>query len=145
MKVRKATKQRKDFRAFNKLCYRTGYSYEVGKKSDERNYDATIDPPLEYAEYCREIDNADREYYMLVDENKVIGIVTVEGNIVEQFVIGREYQLNGNGRVFYEVLENILRSKGEKEIILSCYYAGSIAFWEKMGFRKNGQFFIKEM
>ncbi len=146
MKVRKALKERTDYEAFDKLYYKTEYSYEEGRISQERTEVDPIDPPMTYGEYCENIDMGFQEYLMLENDNgEIIGSATVIDNKIDEFVIDRVHQLKGNGRVFYQLLEHRIKSMGADKVYLSCYYPGARMFWKNMGFKESGFIFIKKI
>ncbi len=146
MKVREISNSKKDYTEFVNLFYRTDYSFKSNQISNIQTEVDPCDPIPDYNEFCDILNFGLYQYFVLEnDDKKVIGLTQVLENEICEFTIDREHQLSGNGRIFYQLLEKIIKASGAKNIVLTCYFPGSMIFWKKMGFKNHNIIFTKEL
>lgn len=150
MKLRKITKTKKDYYAFDMLYYHTDYSYSVGKVSEYRTEIDPNDPPLTYEQYCKMVEDEYKKYFILEnDKGKVIATVILldDGNIlnIEEMIVSRENQMKGIGKTCFHLIESKAKTEKKKKITLTCYFPGATIFWKKMGFEEYGFLFTKKL
>lgn len=143
----------KDYNAYVQCIYRTEFSHEKGKGSEERDVISLYyDPAPTFNFFCKSLkhDNPYSKEHTFVYEDaegNVVAVATINkvGDIrleIQKFVVDWHYQLLGYGRKFYEEIERSARKEGRKKIVLRCTFEGAMAFWSKMGFSHEG-YFIK--
>lgn len=144
MELRQARQTKEDFKAFDELCNRTDYSIHVNQRSLELDLKKReIDWAIDYKEYCNMLKHVKERQFLMLEDNtgQVIGYAELseekdQAEIVD-FVVKRAFQGYGKGREFYNLIEKKLQKFHVKQIILDCYFEGSMQFWLKMGFRNS--------
>lgn len=152
MKIRVATKNRKDFLAFDELYFRTDYSYEIGSISPKLEH-PILDTPYNYSEYCEAVvqNHYLGDYCVLFEDDRqnIIGFSIIDNYKptleISEFVIKRKYQLQGYGKEFYKLIEQNAKEHEINQIVLYSFFAGSVQFWIKMGFSHKDRYFYKEI
>ena len=139
--IRRLQAKMQDYQCYINCSYKVGYSIEIGQKSDE--WDLRKNLPT-YQEFLKELYfQPEDSFKQLVYEDecgRVVAYVEVmfflERKTLEiaNFIVDREYQLQGYGRKSYNELEKLARKIGIKKIFLCPVGKGARIFWEKMGF-----------
>lgn len=146
--IRDFQKNEADYRSFVDLFYRTHFSLVKGEPSGYGRYINTNSIPSynhyvniiieDYPYHFKSFTDEENNVIAGAEYTKVAGTATIM-----HFFVLPEYQLKGNGRKFFNELQNYLRASGVIQINVSSYSLGSIEFWKKMNFEKDYPYYRK--
>ena len=81
----------------------------------------------------------ERDMFCLIEKNKILGVIDLEGNKIGGFFIKYKYIRKGYGTILMNFIENYARKKGIKKVILySTKYA--YPFYIKMDYKPSKAF-----
>ncbi len=136
--IRRLQAKMQDYQCYINCSYKVGYSIEIGQKSDE--WDLRKNLPT-YQEFLKELYfQPEDSFKQLVYEDecgRVVAYVEVmfflERKTLEiaNFIVDREYQLQGYGRKSYNELEKLARKIGIKKYFYVLLEKGQEFFGRK--------------
>lgn len=99
-------------------------------------------PEILIKEFCKKYDfdnfkvkADDIEMYIATEDSDVIGVIGLKGNQLRTFYVDPNYQGKGVGSKLYRKLEEIMKKRGIKKIVLEGSPLGQ-PIYEHFGFKK---------